>query len=1170
MSLQFLRNLNKNVKESLSALNEGLEITNGVAEVGKLHLPYILQLLPRNEQGTTGEQCCIFANRDILRAISERDGGNTPGNQSPNERPPSSRTLLKLIEEDRGAQLSDVAESPERNDELGNHIASPPQSQRAACPLGAGCILKNIDESTFEEALQSIDEFIGNVDKAFDTQSAGTRHLLETEALPVLCRLLRLAEVANFLNDPPPSLLERLKNAFGFSAKMFDQVVFTLKHIDRMLAYPDDILKGQSSKVYKARLTPRLRAENPFSDAYSYGKSGMSPHHTTGGQQGGVESKKHDCSVLDYLGNIGVLSIDQHKRERLQHVLSLFDYVAISTDFGRSIMTVAGVCLGGVELSELEIVEKSLQIILKLYTHNDVNWMLYQEDDQKLYTVDKLDSFYTNWQISCNGLCYSCGKPLGIRDIPESVPTVANATLCLCLIDRNDIVSPNRHLIEQELLNSAITPFALLKLALQSSDMVVRTRVTGLLLQMTLNSPMVSQHIVESGCIERLLELIEGCCIDQFGVLNAAMDALNSEYWEKAAAEVDGELAIGMSFVPCALDCIMILRHCIKTAGCMRSDVSKVVKSVVQLTMTMLKVCVYLNCSGRESVKDVASRQFVMCFSIVLDTCIGLLTCRTCVLSENSKRACNGWTTGNMAKVALHNLADFRMPVNTDVCRGLLEAGLVEAVLVAAHLLISQSRFGRTFNEETFAQLMRFIAVIYVTSKRNTTARQLLVERLRAPIGKNIPPLFSCLYSMMQEADIESMRNSDITSQQVAMLNQLRMETIGDAANVPPLLHWLLAINDADVSVTLNEHLHHLFLKMMISAGTFDGNETANSIVEYAQLILKDLLLRLNNNTTDDQSNLICRLVGQMQLSIALLRAGKLDKMNLTATFKNPWKLGMEILNAAVGDMENGYTDKKDKLLVKVLSLLAVYLSIPGDNESGENIDVKPLLEIVKMEEMNERMIQPISAFVITLAYALGTSINEDVINLDFAICMSKHLRTLYQSEEHVYMVKVTNELEESHCIDPLMAGYEDMQRRFLSQIRRDSVSNAVDILLTGKAELQEFTLPTKVHLVIKHFRGLMHSQAVQLMMEDIKTTALIHGAESVGLNSVAEAEVKRLRKLHAEEMEFAQNRIAQITSQLNVITESYFMVESNLKALKAEMEGVSKENASLKKKLKG
>ncbi|KAK1935873.1 hypothetical protein X943_000110 [Babesia divergens] len=1151
MSLQFLRNLNKNVTESLSILNEGLEIANGIADVNGTHLPYVLQLRPPQEKDSSSiAKCCIFQDISVQTSDCCIDGdstasytleGKSRGSSSSESSNGKSKTTPSISSATGGVTVDAINSEGEDVTVSASHMST--------CALGDACLLRLIDKDTYSEALKCIDEFIGNVNNAMATYSYATRNLLERQSLPVLCSVITITQVIDFIRKPNVRLCETFGDPLALSKTMLDIVASTVSVINRMLVYPEDILKDKHRKKVEAKLTTHLRINHEdcrsqvMSDNYN-----VVEHPIKDGNVSTSFISQERINAFDYMGNVGVLIIKDQEKERLHYTLSLLQTVGIETNFGRTLMAAAGVCLNSLEVSEKEVVDNVLQLIEKMYTHNDICWLLHQADEHKLYTVDKSDEFYINWQLCCNGICCACERPLGMYGIPESMAALPDSGWCNCIISRNDLISPNRSLIEEELMASAMHPCRLLEMALETSDMMVKSRITGLMLLMVLNSSDFLNQFIDAGCIEHLLNIIDTCHVDQFSVVNTALDELTLENKVECGGDIEKELLMCMSFLPCSIDCIMMLRHCLKTVGCKSIDVAKVVKCISRLASTMMKIWVYYNCVDHEGSREIETAPFIDVICIVIDMCITVMMQPRHRSHGTFGDYNNTMTAGNMAKLAVHNLVEAQKSADVSTLKEFLETGILEELLCAAHLLCCRTGFGYEIHRRVFDKLTRFISSAFLVYKGAPTIMGDLVSRLMKPLDSYMPALYAFVYNDIQTRDIETLKSIDITSQQQTRLKQLRIEMLGDMANVPILLHWLLTLND-NANVFPKEHFRRTLLSIVAASDLLAGNEVADAIIEYVQLQYKEALNKLGDvGAAYDMDATMRQLISPLEISTTLLEANKNDSMKTNALFENAWLMGIDILNKALKRIQQSNDSCLMENTLCIMSLLIKCLCTIGMDAVNQHVDIAPLL---------------------TLGYSLGVPLYQERMDLHLLISITRSLRDTYMCDEHKYALMLIRGVAASQYSDALVERYIPMLQSFLLISQHAYVSNALDVLLWDHTNTHSFLLSAAVHSFIMHFRQLIHSHMMVNICEDMQSYSLVHKDDIYLKASKTDDEIERMRQLHSEELAFAQDRIAKLTSQINVMANSYYLAESAMKTLREELDLVMAENLDLREQLR-
>ncbi|CDR94552.1 hypothetical protein, conserved [Babesia bigemina] len=1177
MSLQFLREFNKNVKESLSILNEGFEITNGVTELNNVHLPYI-NLLKRPEGPDDIPLCCIFGPGGYKRATGDHHASEA----SSVARVTESTSATAAASDVMDAPSASTTEAAESAGDDGTAEASSPQVEvePSRCPLGDGCILKRIDASRFQSAITSVIDILKSVENVLSSTSVATRRLLENQVIPALCSLLEVSEIARLFHRPQPALSQKFNNTQTVHADLLGIVSIVLRLMDQILVYPESITKLKGRKVFEADISPRLQCNAADVSARVVAKLAGD----VGPADGGSKSFDHyDCpSGYEYFGKVAIVSMTEAERDSLKHLLGMLNTVTIATQFARNILTAAEMCIDGHEMLERDVVTYSLGIVEKLYTHNDFSWHLHQADDKYLYTLDILDACYVNWQLAYKGVCFSCDHPLGIADIPESIPSSTHGTICNCVISRGDHAAPNRHLIEKELVDSEVNPRRLMRLAKESGDMTLRARVTGILLQWMLNSASFQEHFVSEGCIGLLLDVLNGCYVDQFGLLNDSLAEIPAELSKKQAAALESELAIGMSFVPCSIECILMLRHCLRFGRISDTDIRPVIKFVTQLASTVLKIWIFYYCTKRGSARDGESSILRQILCIVLDMCCALVRPRIVDIGATSSQTGQSAGNPNHALSAVKHLRNCAKSTHAQHFSELIETGIAEEVMYALYVLCNRTRFGYEAPEHVVDELMRFIATVEIASRSNVEVADLLMNKIHMPIGDRMPAVYAHVMHDIQTRDVENLKLNPIVSPMQARLSRFRMEIFGEIAETPVLVLLLLCLFDSDVVVPFKAPLWGCSLRLVVASAIFERNEVAADIFEYVRDVYGDSLTTLDESAeTTEKRPELRHLSSMLDMSIILFDSGLEEASRDKLINDDPWTIGTTVLAASVKLLKVKFvscmsifiqqqsSDDYIALTVKALSQLALYLSKRHLCTELGDVDSSPITEcMTAYKDAQCATVTQLAALVLALLEARGVPLHDKAA-LQTIVTVSESLIQLHRNERHVRALRLMTDLQPCRRVDGILRSYEDTLEVFLAEVDSVAESDALGVVVWHRTNLCEFELSPRVHYVMERFRWTLQMHVIGRMVDSLRDYALIHVDDAKRISSKTAEEVQRMSHLHAEEIAFAQERISKLNKQVDIMAMSFYKAEDMVTNYKNELEEMRKENKKLRKRLK-
>ncbi|GFE54243.1 hypothetical protein BaOVIS_016470 [Babesia ovis] len=1156
MSLQFLRDFNKNVSESLSILNEGIEITNGVTDTGNIHLPYIQQLSFSAVIAKNGvSRCCIWREIAQTELRSTRERGVIATNLD------SGHQIDSVTDSSREVTADLTGDTFNNNgDIVGDDIPSD-VVDTLSCPLGQGCIVNTVDPGIYSSSIEEILSFLRNVENALECRSFANRSLLDTQVLPVLCCLVSVWDLVDLFSKPSAPLLSKFGDIANIHSGVLSILSTALKLIDRILVYPEFLTCKSASNVVEYQLTPDLQQKQDDSDTIAV--SGITRTDTTSQTpwasnriepSGSSVSCTYSASGFTYFGRVAIVTLTSDEYDRLKHCLALLNAVGIASDFGRTLLRAAGVCVGGIKLEERDTVLLSLKILEKLYTHNDLAYHLHHADDSLIYTIDNLDAFYIKWHIACNDTCFHCEKPIGIRGISDEIEDIEDGVLCTCLYDTNDAVSPNRHLIEAEVQSSVFGPSKLMTLVIDSGDMVLKTHITRLLMHMILSSCSFRRHFVSEGCLETLMNILEQCCNDQFGIINVSLSQIQEDYTEKQVSALEKELGLATSFLPYTMDSMLILRQCLFHNDWGRIDSSRMVSFVTQMTSTVLTTWLFYYIHGPGTVRDRENSVFTHSLSILLDMCCSLVTHKPGTVSSNLV-AVSGRPVpdAHTALLTVNKLSETNHSTNIGLLKDVLDSGITDQVMFAAHLLCNRTRFGHHTPEKVLDEMMRFISTVAISSNGSIETRSILIHRLRTPTGDKLPRLYAYMYYDLLMRDLESLQMS-VTSPFTARLHQFRIEMFGDLSYIPILMHWFLCLNDDRVLDSLKESHRCCLWMMVVTTGLYKVDERARDILEYSRDIYNHTLPTM---FTPDQTEIEWRPIRNiLEFSMSMITHESDRSTQVAYVGPDFVSTCINILEVSLGNQQLQLSEVTTvAMCTKTLCCLATLMSMDKSTLEVENLDIKPILGLLNLDNNGSYSnVRRLAAFVLVLMRVRGVQIVNSDFDLGTLMLVTKCLRELYTSSEHIQALKLLNDLEPVAHLDSTLASYEVMLDTFFKASSNTAPVQALWVIAWHKSNLYKFQLPPTIHRFIALFRRMLHVHVIDLLLNDILTCTSSESAH-VSIFTKTDDEVEKLCQIHAEEISFAQERVDQLTAQVEILSKSYYVAEANAKALKDELE---------------
>eukprot|EP00371_Babesia_bovis_P002349 XP_001610996.1 hypothetical protein [Babesia bovis T2Bo] len=1148
MSLQFFRDLNKNVNESLSILNEGIEITNGVHDVTNIHIPYLLQLSP-SVAYTKGSEynCCFFrlSNSPELICGSKDDDGERLSITGRSGGSISTPLRYLTVESPLNSPVETNIEEKDATEDSALHT-----DNVNLCPLDQRCLLKVVDPEQYKNAMDAIINFLIIVERGMEGRPFANRSLLDNQVLPVLCSLVSLWDIVDVFTNGTVRHLQLFSEKDSILTGILKILSSTLKLIDKIVLYPEFITSNSDIKVIDRRITPRLQSK-----ACDNGKLDVaginieeSNESTFYGNDTSINAAlgKNNARIrgFTFFGKVSMVCLNEVQRDKLNHCLSLLQSVGEMTQYGRTFMKVFSISLasGSMELRELLLM--SLKILERLYAHNDVAYHIYCSNDI-IYTANNLDEFYKRWILSFQDICVDCKNSIG-QELINKVDTTNNDSYCMCPYIYHTNISPNRKIIEAEIVSSKLDIKQLLTLVLNSGDMTLKTHITRFIMLLVHNSETFRHYFASNGCLETVLTILETSFTEQFAVIKENLSQISNEISKHQMTTLKKDLTFATSILSHTLDSMLILRHCLLHNDVGDIPIALFTEKVTSILSTYLPTWMFYYLHGPGTVSDRESSLFSHSLKILLDICCYMVI----FVPGNEPYADINHIELQNYITSLLSVIKLGRPVNTDpvMLKCLLDTGILDIVMFSAHILVSHTRFGSIVPENILDSMMQFIATVVNAASCTLETRDVLINRLRTPIADMMPPFYRYTYQTMLMQDLQSLKTS-ITSTFIARLSQFRLEMFGEMAYIPVILHWFLCLNDGDISDVIKEPYRYSLWMMLVLSGLLKIDERARDILKYSQDVYKhmiDTYKQWTGNITTTSDWRPIRYIVEFSLSMT---ANESDKSTLAAYVGESFLYNcVDILSWS---LNTDGMHEKARIHVDLYHkiLCAIILLSSNENTSIEaTFDVKPIM----------------AAIAIVLLRFRGVQVAEFNFGLTELIDLRELLIECYTSSDQIAAQRLLMDIDNAYHVDTIILDYDTISGIFFDAAQRTTKVEALWSFGWYRSNLYKFSLSPVIYRICSLVKRLLHQHVMNMLMDDVKNNIHRSPATTSTVSNKSHEEIERLQILHRDQIEFAEERVNQLSSQVEVLSKSYYIAEEKAMNLQKELDNALEVNAQL------
>eukprot|EP00375_Theileria_parva_P003574 XP_766259.1 hypothetical protein [Theileria parva strain Muguga] len=581
--MDFIRKINKNVQESFSILNEGIQITNSILELNKIHLPQLFQLCPfKYKNDEERGLCCLF--EEVKAGII---GGvevvKTNGLESKElgEQSNKSKFLNRLRQ---GYQ--------EKNDLNRTQVSDPGKSLEAECALGENCLLKKFSINLYLESIEFVSFFLNTLSNVLKDSSKASRKLVESQTFSVLFEISKLVEVVVFLRSDNEKLRKITQDVNSIHGSLVNLVAFSLNLLNEVLQYPLHIFFNNLSKEYDDCRIERRKYDILLKERYPL----------------------ENIDEYGLVGSFWFININEEERVDLDQYLLYLDSILDSSNNSRLIIDYISLISEQEDDSYKNILYGFLLIFQKLFGYNDLNWHLSENDQNILYFWNR---YYDpcNYYLYYNDCCYDCTKPKMNPDLS------VEGDYCSCFLSNERCNFRVKIVLEEDLKTNKEILRILPKVLDQFNEVYIRTRVLGLMLQIVSQIDSFMDLLHKRGIFDSIFDTLSECSQDQFYLLNNTLNTVSYKVQNPLSFLSlirEEDLKILMTFPPCTIESILLI-HKYVVASKWQTSV-KYRKILLDYAKPLTLLYTYYKCTYQSSNKMELSGLFLQIFSVVLES----------------------------------------------------------------------------------------------------------------------------------------------------------------------------------------------------------------------------------------------------------------------------------------------------------------------------------------------------------------------------------------------------------------------------------------------------------------------------------------------------------------------------------------------------------------------
>ncbi|EKX73775.1 conserved hypothetical protein [Theileria equi strain WA] len=1105
--MDFFRQLNKNVQQSFSILNEGILITNGILDIKNNHLPYLLQLsLLESRKRHGSKRCCLFDEYYQYEDSTDLDPTSPAHFQDSTPKSPFNKD-----EELKDKSGSIITTKDDRE-------LTPVDGK--VCILKENCLLRKITLSQYKESIEFIKNFLDTLQNVLSHSTAASRNLVETQATPVLYDISRLVDVLKFIKDCGSRLDTIFENKFDIYKLLLSIITSSLKQLNTIVQYPPSLLSLKQEDIeYDNCRIEELKYDSVLNDPDA-----------------------GNYTDFDLIGSLTIIHMDDSEKQELDQYLSFIDSITQFSSNAKTLFHSLHICFEDHDPTCNELTYELLALLQKLFTYNDINWNISRKNSNILYLRKRFEYYSCNFYLCHNGICYDCGKQM---KLPGRTNSECSIIYCDCFNawSMNNINNPSD--ISGEVVgNDGTNIKLLLDIVRYIKESDVKTIVIELILQFFIHINSFESYFYLNGGINVILDILDNFYTDQFYLWHSSLSQIRNETISDQNAFIDGnDIKILTTFAPGTVDSLLIIHHMLQQNTLEQEK--NIIQCVVKYAEVLLQIFTFYKCSFGtfESTSIVPQVLY-----LVLDTCIWLLI-------PNSSGMIVNYNSSTLE--IIYRVSEVFNFDNEDVWK-VMAGELLQLSIFSFIILLNNAKFGANFDSSILYKLSSFLTLLFWASGSLYTSydEKSVLNTLLHPIPQN-HPVYKYMFLELHKKE-SSFQIPD--SESIKLLHELRLMTFNNV-DTSAALHLTICLLD-DLSLYVPDSLRKCILDSCAKLGIFEST-LSGDLCKYVSLVYNDFLVVLGNEIDfpddekilDSYQNFIKMYV---DILIALFLRNQVDSSNIKFAEGGPLYLILKALKLIVKIISTDYNPIFEHFILSFLKFLFFFVF------SGREdlvFDYGPLLDLIFLDKTTSTLSNGILSIILSFLIA------KDFIQINRKISLvipklARNINLLYSSKEVQSAEFLLMETDIIVPIDSLSLQFEDVYNRFLKEMGSMHVTNIISLLFWYRNDYFGFSFPPYIYKCITLFRIYLHSHVFDFITRKFLPDAFFTSA------FLSDSEVRTmdaLKSVQMREMQFSHEKIKRLEQQLRILSNFHHLSDLHFKQVNDRISFLEEENKILR-----
>ncbi|UKJ88152.2 hypothetical protein MACJ_000595 [Theileria orientalis] len=1022
--MHFIRKINKNVQESFSIINEGIQITNGILEIKSLHLPRLLQLsAKRNAKDEESAICCVFEDYRAGRTKGVRVKDNNFQENRESVEPKVKQRLvskLKFLHGENGGL------------EEGNNGKNGVGAE-STCSLGENCVLRRLSENSYRESIEFVDVFLKSLTRVLEDSSSSSRKVVENQSFLMLYEISQLYDAALVLKSQAGGLVNLGRITESLQSSLLAIVAQSLKLLNEILAYPSHIYFGNLNREYDDSKIERRKYDTLVKRRYP-------------------EEKLDEYELV---GSFSFINVNEEEKKDLDEYLYYIDAILDASENAKQILESLKVTYDSEDTEWNEVFYGFLRLFQKIFAYNDVNWHLAQQDSNVLY-------FWNRYYDACSHYvyyeehCHDCKKPKMDPDLNS------REDYCVCFLSTERCNFRVKVVVEEMMKNDLASAKQLFSLLKSVKQLYIKSRLLELMSQFTAQIEGFADVFSKQGALQSVFEALEGSSKDHFYLLGTTLSEVSYEEHKPAAylsLVNEKDLKIFMSFPPCTTEALMLIHSYVVSS---RWHVSaKDSASLVRYAKNLVLVYTYYNCT-HESTK---SMELLSTFSQVLHVTLeSVLFAQVCVKDLEIRG-------DPFCKHIVEKLDSVDRIKDMEALSSRLDLELCNMVTCSLVILMNLSKLGSFVEYQAIRSFTNYLSVYMSTL--NSRCGESMVERLSSMRVNDLPNLYKCMLNVVYTKETQVQELEDVIKMKIASF--MDFESL-------PIFQLAVSLLDPYINTRVTSKFTGKVFKLASKMGVFNNDTTTGrGLKQYFSRECEQLSSLLDQEFDDGKLVFYRKFVFNYS---ALLRANidtgeghskvdLLEEFGLEFVLNTLSKMISILKFKSGGNLENIFQYMLKALLCSTMTM--------GYGLGFKGTDYTPLLEFITMERNYGGNSRGLASVVMLYLFIVGFGMDEngvvgskDRVDLAMLSKMHENLNSLYFSKEFK-AAEMALKLDDIQPVDSLGLGFEESLRRFRACISNTTKNDLIELYYWNQNNFYNFSLPPSLFKKLIAFKQYLH-----------------------------------------------------------------------------------------------